>query len=165
MIRLRVAAAVIAMTAAPLAAQEQRPSLSAGRVTGEIFAGTYAGIGGFFAGRYLGESLSNAMHISNDRTRDRVSRTTAFLAAGLATAGAVYAVGNIADETGDFGPTLLGTGVGFAGALTVAHLTLGGSPGTLHGSSTAARWAVVNALAFLPAVGATVGFNSSRSYR
>jgi hypothetical protein len=149
----------------PLAAQEQRPPLHAGRVTGEILVGAYAGIGGFFIGRYVGEGLSDLARISDEDRRRRIGAVSGYLAAGLATAGTVYAIGNIGDETGEFDATALGTSVGFVAALAIARVTFGPNDGTERKMGGKARWVTINALAMLPAIGATVGFNSTRRNR
>lgn len=145
--------------------QEQRPSLSAGRITGEVVAGAYAGIAGFLVGRYAGERVSDLVGVDSDRTRRRVGFTSGVLIAGLSTAGTVYAIGNIGDQTGDFNATYLGTGVGFVVAVGLARVVLGpgGRPG--EGMSTAGRWAAANVIALLPAAGAAVGFASTRRYQ
>jgi hypothetical protein len=146
-------------------AQEQRPSLSAGRVTGELVAGAYAGVSGFFIGRYIGDRASDALGVQSDVTRHRVRHGTGVVLAGAATAGVVYAIGNIGDETGEFGATALGTTVGLAAAIGLARVVLGpgGRPG--EGMSSAGRWATINVIALLPAAGAAVGFASTRRYR
>ena len=161
--RAVVVAALLAGLAIPLAAQEQRPQLSAGRVTGELVVGAYAGIGGFFAGRYLGETIGDFVGVESDVTRRRVGYVAGFATGALATAGAVYAIGTMGDQTGEFGTTLMGTTVGFVGAIVIGRVALGPTPDTRRGMSTAGRWAAVNALALLPAIGATVAFNSTRS--
>ena len=162
-----VAAGVLAALAlaGQLTAQEQRPPLNAGRVAGEVLVGAYAGIGGFVVGRFVGEGLSDAVGIDAEDSRRRVGRVTGYVVAGLATAGTVYGIGNIGDQTGDFGDTALGTGVGFVAALAIARVALGPNIGTERKMGGAGRWITINALAMLPAIGATVGFNSTRRYR
>ncbi len=151
--------------AQPGAAQQQKPSLNAGRITGEVLAGTYVGIGGFLVGRVAGENLSDALRVESDRTRNRIGIGTGAVVAAFATAGVVYGIGNIGDETGDFDATLAGTGAGFVVALGLAHVLIGPGLRPPEGSSTRARWATVNVLALLPAAGAAVGFASTRRYR
>ncbi|MEX2182794.1 MAG: hypothetical protein WD771_12195 [Gemmatimonadaceae bacterium] len=162
---MAVAAALAALLPAGLAAQEQRPPLNAGRVAAEVVVGAYAGIGGFVIGRFVGEGLSDAIGVGAEDTRRNVGRATGFVVAGLATAGTVYGIGNIGDETGDFDVTALGTGVGFIAALAIARVALGPNVGTDRKMGAKGRWLTINALALLPAVGATVGFNSSRRIR
>ena len=165
-----IAVAAIALSAIVLAAalpavaaaQEQRPSLSAGRVTGEVVVGAYAGIAGFLMGRYAGERVSDLVGVESDRRRRSVGFASGVLIAGLATAGTVYGIGSIGDQTADFDATYLGTGVGFVAALGLARVVLGPGGRPREGMSTAGRWAVANAIALLPAAGAAVGFASTR---
>jgi hypothetical protein len=161
----RVAAAALFCVPFAIEGQEARPPLSGGRVAGEAFAGAYAGIGGFIIGRYIGERTSDVVGVRREDTRRRVGFATGVVIAGLATAGTVYAIGNIGDETGDFDATFLGAGVGFAGAMVLARMTLGPAERPREGMSTAARWAAANVIAFLPSIGATIGFNSTRRVR
>jgi hypothetical protein len=157
-----------ALVAAPLSvatAQQARPSLNAGRITGELVAGTYAGIGGFLVGRYVGERMGDLAGVDQDHTRRLVGNVTGVAVAGLATAGTVYAIGNIGDQTGQFDATYLGTGVGFVAGWALSRALLGPQERPRQGMSTAMRWATVNIIAFLPSIGATVGFNSSRRFR
>jgi hypothetical protein len=150
---------------AVLGAQQARPALSAGRVLGETLGGAYAGIGGFVIGRYLGERTGDIIGVQSDDTRSRIGFASGVLLGGLATAGTVYGIGNIGDQTGEFDATYLGTGIGFVAALGLARLTLGPAERPREGISTAGRWAMANVVALLPALGATIAFNSSRRAR
>lgn len=152
-------------TVAELQAQRARPPLSAGRITGEVLGGAYAGIGGFFIGRYVGQRTSDLFGVTSEDTRRRTGQVSGAIFAGLATAGTVYAIGNIGDETGEFDATFLGSGIGFVAGLGLARLTLGPNTRPTEGTSTAARWAAANFIAMLPALGATIAFNSSRRVR
>lgn len=166
---LRVAAALLVASwfIAPtvLEAQQARPALAAGRVIGETVGGAYAGIGGFVVGRYLGERVGDIVGVSSDDTRNRMGFASGVLLGGLATAGTVYGIGNIGDQTGEFDATYLGTGIGFIAALGLARLTLGPAERPREGMSTAGRWAMANVVALLPALGATIAFNSTRRAR
>jgi hypothetical protein len=146
-------------------AQEQRPSLSAGRITGEILVGAYVGIGGFFLGRFVGDQISDVTGVSSEATRDHVRLVSGLVVAGGATAGAVYGIGSIGDQAGDFGATALGATVGMTAALGLARVVLGPGGRPREGMSTAGRWALANAIALLPAAGAAVGFASTRRYQ
>ncbi len=152
------------LMALPLSAQQQRPTLSAGRVTGELVAGTYAGIGGFLVGRLVGERMADVLGAERDATINAVGLASGVLVGGLATAGTVYGIGNIGDQTGDFAATYLGTGVGFVAGWALSRAILGPQERPRQGMSTAARWATANVIALLPSIGATVGFNSSRRF-
>ena len=159
---LAVVAAAATASASTAFAQQLRPQLSAGRVLGEVAGGAYAGIGGFIIGRYAGERLGDVLGVVSDDSRERIGFVTGILVAGLATAGTVYGIGNIGDETGNFDATYLGTGLGFVAAAGLARLVMGPGERPREGSSTAMRWAMANAIALLPAVGATIAFNSTR---
>lgn len=152
-------------TALPLAAQQARPPLAPGRIAGELVAGTYVGIGGFLVGRFAGERMADILGAERDATIRQVGLTSGVLVAGLATAGTVYGIGNIDDQTGDFAATYLGTGVGFVAGWALARIFLGPQERPREGISTATRWAAANIIALLPSIGATVGFNSSRRFK
>jgi hypothetical protein len=164
-IALCAAVAAVACVCAPLAAQEARPSLSAGRITGELFVGAYAGIGGFFIGRYVGDRVGDGFGVTSEATRDRLRIGTGVLLAGAATAGAVYGIGSIGDQTGDFATTAAGTGVGLVAALALSRLVMPPEGRPQGGMSTGRRWATANVIALLPAVGATIAFNNTRQFR
>lgn len=145
-----------------LQAQQARPQLNAGRVTAEIVVGTYTGIGGFIVGRYVGERVGEMMGVTSDDTRRRLGYASGVFAGGLVTAGTVYGIGSMGDQTGDFATTYLGTGVGFVAAWGLSRAILGPSERPRSGYSTAGRWAIANTIAFLPSIGASIAFNSTR---
>jgi hypothetical protein len=152
--------------ASSLCAQEMgKPRLSALRVTGEVALGGYAGIGGFVVGRFAAEGTAGLLGASNETTVRRIGFVGGVVGGGLATAGVVYGLGNLGDETGDFDATYLGTGIGFVAALGIAKMVLGPEGRPREGMSTSARWAAANVIALLPSIGATIGFNSTRRYR
>lgn len=153
------------LLATPLEAQRARPPLSAGRVTGELVAGTYVGIASYLIGRYAGERIADLAGAERDATIRRAGIASGVLIAGLATAGTVYGIGNVDGQTGEFDATYLGTGVGFVAGWALSRAILGPEERPKQGMSTAARWATANVIALLPSIGATIGFNSSRRYR
>lgn len=162
---LVLAAAVGAgvLASRPLGAQAlEKPRLDAGRVTGEVFAGTYAGIGGFLIGRATAVRVAEVVGAVEEPTLRRVGWAGGILGGGLATAGVVYGIGGLGETAGDFDATWLGSGAGFVLSATVARLLLGADGAPPEGMRPAARWATINALALLPAIGATIGFNSTR---
>jgi hypothetical protein len=139
-----------------------RPRLDAARVAGETLVGAYAGIGGYFLGRYVADRVTHLAGVENEETHRKVGMVGGVVVAGFATAGAVYAIGSMGDTGGDFNMTLAGTGAGFVLSLGVARLLLGPDVRPPEGMGTGARWATANVLALLPAIGATIGFNSTR---
>lgn len=152
----------LVLSATALEAQQARPPLSAGRVTAEVVVGTYTGIGGFIVGRYVGERVGEMIGVTSDDTRRRLGYASGVFAGGLVTAGSVYGIGSMGDQTGDFATTYLGTGVGFVAAWGLSRAILGPSERPRSGYSTAGRWAIANTIAFLPSLGATIAFNSTR---
>ncbi len=167
----RAALAALCVTglgAVPDRAQAQpveKPQLGALRVAGEVVLGGYAGIGGFVVGRFAAEGAAGLLGARHETTVRNLGFVGGVVGGGLATAGVVYAIGNLGDETGDFDATYLGTGVGFVAALGIAKMFLGPGGRPREGMSTSARWAAANVVALLPAIGATIAFNSTRRYR
>lgn len=161
-------AALCALVLAAVPARAQRaeePRLNAGRVLGETVVGAYAGIGGFVVGRFVAQEVTELLGVRHDKTRNGLGWAGGILGGGLATAGAVYAIGNLGDQTGDFDATYLGTGAGFVAAVGIARLLLGPDGRPPQNSSTAMRWAMANVIALLPAIGGTIGFNSTRRFK
>ena len=162
---LVLAAALCVGLAAPAALGAQaleKPRLDAGRVTGEVVAGTYAGIGGFLVGRAVAIGIAEGLGAVEEPTLRRLGWAGGILGGGLATAGVVYGIGGLGETAGDFDATWLGSGVGFVLSASVARLMFGADGTPPEGMPPAARWATISALALLPAIGATIGFNSTR---
>ena len=130
-----------------------------------MVVGGYSGIAGFVIGRFAAEGISDVVGIENETAMRRIGFAGGVIGGGLATAGVVYGIGNIGDQTGDFDATYLGTGVGFVAALGIARMMLGPEGRPREGMSTSARWATANIVALLPAIGATIGFNSTRRFQ
>jgi hypothetical protein len=139
-----------------------RPRLDAGRVTGEVVVGAYAGIGGVLLGRRIGHEIASAAGADSEVTIRRVEFAGAAAGGIFATSGAIFAIGSMGDQTGDYSDTALGTTAGFVVAVGVARIILGPDLRPEPGTSTAMRWTVANVLALLPAIGGTIAFNSSR---
>ena len=159
---LRVVACAC-LSATPVLAQPlDRPRLDAGRVAGETVVGAYAGIGGFFLGRRLGGEIAGLAGAESGVTIRRAEFVGGALGGVLATAGTVYLIGTMGDQDGDFDTTLLGTGAGFVVAIGIARAMLGPDLRPASGMSTTARWTIANVLAFMPAIGGTIAFNSTR---
>lgn len=162
-----LAAALVVLGPSRAAAQPvaEKPRLEPLRVTGEVVLGGYAGIGGFVVGRFLGEFAAERLGARNETTLRNMGFLGGVIGGGLATAGTVYAIGSLGDQAADFDATALGTGVGFVAALGIAKMVLGPEGRPREGMSTSARWAAANVIALLPAIGGTIGFNSTRRYR
>jgi hypothetical protein len=139
-----------------------RPRLDAGRIAGETIVGAYAGIGGFFLGRRIGGEIAGLAGAESEVTMRRSEFVGGAVGGILATAGSVYLIGTMGDQDGDFDSTVLGTSAGFVVAIGVARMMLGPDLRPTSGMSTAARWTIANVLAFLPAIGGTIAFNSTR---
>ena len=151
------------LSATTLSAQQlDKPRIQPARVVGQVVVGGYSGIAGFVIGRFAAEGISDVVGIENETAMRRIGFVGGVIGGGLATAGVVYGIGNIGDQTGDFDATYLGTGVGFVAALGIARMILGPEGRPREGMSTSARWATANIVALLPAIGATIGFNSTR---
>jgi hypothetical protein len=161
--RIACACALLARVAA--AQPVDKPRLEPLRVAGEVVVGGYAGIGGFVVGRFVAEGASSLLGVDHEGTLRKLGFAGGVIGGGLATAGTVYAIGNIGDQTGDFDATYLGTGIGFVAALGIAKMVLGPEGRPREGMSTASRWAAANVIALLPAIGATIGFNSTLRHR
>jgi hypothetical protein len=168
-VKLRAAAIVVAAAAiaAPLRAQSSRPPLEAWRIGAEVMAGAYAGYAGYYLGRYVGTRVGERMFSSStpDGVRIAVRQSLGYLAAGAATAGAVYGVGSIQNQTASFGATVLGTGAGFALAMGVNRLLWPPARAGESSGSKLTRSAAEVVQVLLPSLGASIGFNSTRKTR
>lgn len=159
-------ASVLLVSASTLGAQQiAKPRIEPARVAGQVVLGGYSGIAGFVIGRFAAEGISGAVGIENDTAMRQLGFVGGVIGGGLATAGVVYGIGNVGDQTGDFNATYLGTGVGFIAAVGIARMVLGPEGRPREGMSTSARWATANIIALLPAIGATIGFNSTRRFK
>jgi hypothetical protein len=151
------------LLAPPLASQPlDRPRLDAARVSGEVLVGAYAGIGGILLGRHIAHGIADATGATSEVTIRRAEFVGAAAGGILATSGAVFGIGSLGDQTGEFGTTVLGTTAGFVVGVGVARLILGPDLRPEPGASTAMRWTLANVLALMPAIGATIAFNSTR---
>ena len=162
---LAVAALALALLAGASTLEAQqiaKPRIEPVRVAGQVILGGYSGIAGFVIGRFVAEGVTGAVGIENETAIRRLGFVGGVIGGGLATAGVVYGIGNVGDQTGDFDATYLGTGVGFVAALGIARMVLGPEGRPREGMSTSKRWATANVIALLPAIGATIGFHSTR---
>ncbi|HKS05004.1 MAG TPA: hypothetical protein VJR92_01715 [Gemmatimonadaceae bacterium] len=149
-----------------VAQEAEKPALEVWRVGGEVVGGMYAGYVGYFAGRFVGTHVADVfVRDNNDAAWSVIRQTFGYTAGGFATAGAVYGIGSIQDQTGEFGTTVLGTGIGFVTALALNRVLLPPAKAGESGGRKFARKAAEATQVLLPAIGATIGFNSTRARR
>ncbi len=168
--RVSLVAVAILLVAAGAHAQQAdpprtgRPTLSAPRIGGEVVAGAYAGFLGFYVGRFAGERLSDLVRLDDEvGARRGTVMTLGYAGAAFATAGAVYGIGSLGDQSGEYGAALLGTGVGFVAAVGVNAVLFPRASRT-SGSYDASRRLMDAIEILLPAIGSTIAFNSTRRY-
>ncbi len=163
----RAAALVLATLAVTgtIAAQDTgRPAFSIPRTGGEVVAGAYAGFVGFYAGRFAGERVADLVSLEDEGgVRRGAVLTFAYLGAAFGTAGTVYGIGSLGNQTGEFGAALLGTGAGFVVAVAANRLLFPRASREANGARSARRLADAVEI-LLPAIGSAVAFNSTRRY-
>lgn len=166
----QAAPAAPAAQAAPAApdappAPAGRPTLEPLRVGGEVLVGTYAGLGGFLIGRFIGGSIGDLMPAS-ERDKENLAHVTGLVVGGLATAGGTFAVGAVrSNQTASYPATLLGAGAGYVTGLAVTRLLFPRSRPSVTPEQSRARWLQATVQSLLPAIGATIAFNSSRRFK
>ncbi|MEA3247457.1 MAG: hypothetical protein U9Q74_14990, partial [Gemmatimonadota bacterium] len=163
------AAAVTAAGGANFAAagtvHDGRPALEPARVVGELFAGAYAGIAGYFVGTWAGTVVADALPTESQDTKDKLGFAFGATGAALATAASVAAVGNIGDQTGSYPTALAGTAGGIAAGVLLNQLIYGHARLPTETSSSRMRWVSASIEALLPSLGATIAFNSTRRFK
>jgi len=164
-----VAIAVIGagnLTAQGSPPREERPDVESWRVAGEVFAGAYAGYAGYFVGRLIGTRVADMVVAkgNGEPTRRALRNTFGYASGAFATSGAVWGVGSLQGQTGDYETTLLGTGVGFGVAVLVNHTLLLPAHGDQSGSARFMRRTAEFIEVLLPSIGATIAFNSTRRF-
>jgi hypothetical protein len=145
--------------------QMRTPPLEPARVAGQVLAGAYAGIGGYFAGSWVGTLIIDNMPMASEGTKDKVSFAFGLTGATLATAATVSAIGNIGDQTGKYSTALVGTVGGVAAGLLLNQLLYGHARLPAQERSSKVRWIEASLEAMLPSIGATIAFNSTRRYK
>jgi hypothetical protein len=141
------------------------PPLEPARVAGQVLAGAYAGIGGYFVGSWVGKVATNSLPMASDGTKDDISFVFGVAGATLATAATVYAIGDIGDQTGKYSHALAGTVGGVAVGLLLNQLLYGHARLPEETGSSRVRWIEASLEALLPSIGATIVFNTSRRYK
>ena len=150
---------------APATEGRGRPSLEPARIAGELLAGAYAGIGGYFVGSWVGGGLGNLLSDASEGTKDQIAFAGGILGAGVATAASVVAIGNIGDQAGSFPTALVGTAAGVTAGLLLNQLLYGHARLPAEGESSRLRWVEASLEAMLPSIGATIAFNSTRRFK
>jgi hypothetical protein len=142
-----------------------RPDLEPVRIGGELIVSAYAAIGGDLAGRYIGGRLGAMLPHAAESTREQIAYGTGLVVGSFATAGGVLAIGSIGNQTGSYRDALIGAGVGFGTGLALRWLLFGSPHARSDGETSRMRWMGAAVESILPAIGATIAFNSSRRYR
>jgi hypothetical protein len=141
------------------------PSLEPARIAGEVLAGAYAGIGGYFIGSWLGGNVGEMLPDASEGTRDQIAFMGGIVGAGIATAASVSAIGNIGDQTGSYPAALAGTAGGVVAGLLLNQILYGHARLPSETESSRLRWVEASLEAMLPSIGATIGFNSTRKFK
>jgi hypothetical protein len=141
------------------------PSLEPARLAGQVLAGAYSGIGGYFLASWAGGLVMDRMPMASDGTKDKVQFAMGLVGATAATAASVTAIGNIGDQTGSYRAALAGTVGGVAVGLVINQLLYGHSRLPAEEGSSRVRWLEASLEALLPSIGATIAFNSTRKYK
>ena len=135
------------------------------RVAGEVLAGAYAGIGGYFVGSWLAGNVGEMLPDASEGTRDQIAFVGGVVGAGIATAASVSAIGNIGDQTGSYPAALAGTAGGVVAGLLLNQILYGHARLPSEPESSRLRWVEASLEAMLPSIGATIGFNSTRKFK
>ncbi|MDQ8153581.1 MAG: hypothetical protein P3B98_02865 [Gemmatimonadota bacterium] len=146
------------------AATEGKPAIRYERVAGEIVAGTYAGVIGYFVGRGVGTIATTMMKSDHDRVREHIVNDIGIASAAFAIGGTVFAIGNLGAESGDFRTTMVGVTAGVGASLLMSKLIFKGRMPSNEASSHR-KWLMATLDSSLPAIGGTIAFNASRKWQ
>ena len=105
------------------------------------------------------------MGATSEETHDRSAHVAGVIVGGLTTAGSVYGIGSIGDQTGSFRDALLGAGAGYVTGLAVRWVAMGATSGPRDADDSGMRWMGAAIESLLPAIGATIAFNTSRRFK
>jgi len=145
------------------AATQGKPDFRYERVAGEVVAGTYAGVAGYFLGRGVGTIATMMLSSDDERLRDQIVDAVGWTGAAFAIGGTVYAIGDMGAEAGSFPRTMVGVTAGAAASLAISRLIF-------HGRVPADKWSarrkwwMATLECSLPAIGGTIAFNASRKW-
>lgn len=143
---------------------EGKPAIRYERVAGEVVAGTYAGVMGYFVGRGVGTIATSMMASEHDRLRESLVNGIGIGSAAFAIGGTVFAIGNIGAESGSFRNTMAGVSVGVAASLLMSKVMFKGRM-PVDEETSHRRWLMAALDASLPAIGGTIAFNASRKWQ
>jgi hypothetical protein len=143
---------------------EGKPEVRYERVAGEVIAGTYAGVAGYFVGRGIGTVATSMMSEEQDRLREQIVNGVGMVGGSFAIGGAVYAIGNMGAEAGSFPTTMGGVAIGAVASFAISHLVFHGIMPADPGSARR-KWWVATLECSLPAIGGTIAFNQSRRWQ
>ncbi|MBI3568189.1 MAG: hypothetical protein HY084_08325 [Gemmatimonadetes bacterium] len=166
--RARETVAPLPLTAANATTTDSpvaRPDLEPARVAGELLVGSYGGITGFFLGHYAGRAILDKVSNPSESASDQVAFATGVVGAWIGTTVGVYAIGNIGNQTGSLGTTAFGAGLGTVAGAFLDRLVFAPRNGDPSAGASAIRWGETIVESFLPSIGATIAFNSSRKYK
>jgi len=142
-----------------------KPDIRPERVAVEVAGGTYVGLAGYFVGRGAGTFATRMLSEDHDRLREKIVHTTGLVGGAFAVGGFVYAVGDMGRETGSFGATMLGVGVGALASEMLSRAVFHRRHYTEFKDSTKRKWLAATLEASLPAIGGAIGFASSRRWQ
>jgi hypothetical protein len=146
------------------AVAEGKPAIRYERVAGEVVAGTYAGVLGYFVGRGVGTIATTMMKSDHDRLREHIVNDVGIASAAFAIGGTIFAIGNIGAESGSFRNTMVGVSAGVGASLLMSKLLFQGRMPVNEGRSHR-KWLMATLDASLPAIGGTIAFNASRKWQ
>lgn len=131
--------------------EDATPPLSVPTIVGELFVGGLFETGGAFAGGFIGYSIDTANGCTGFVCGAASIAIGGLTGAALAAPVGVYLVGSTNGETGSFGATLGGSALATLVGLGVFAVT---------------DWSGVGGAVLIaaPTVGATIGFNATRTY-
>jgi len=142
-----------------------KPDIRPERVAIEVVGGTYVGLAGYFVGRGVGTFATRMMSEDHDRLREKIVHTTGIVGGAFTVGGFIYAVGDMGSETGSFSATMLGVGVGAVASELLSRAVFHRRHYTEFKEPTKRKWLSATLEACLPAIGGTIGFNSTRRWQ
>lgn len=143
---MKILLSLAALALSATGVQAQKPPVSAGRVIGEIAAGTLGAPIGFLAGYTVGSGFRP--HGSSN-----TGVAVGFAGALLGPAVAVHAAAG--PTHGNFGATVGGTAIGYAVAIVAF-------PIARKIPFEKLKWTTTLATFLLPSIGATIAYNATR---